>query len=397
MARRHRIVIDVSAARVGGGVSRTRELAAALEAVAPEHDYWFAIGDAVADQIRGWRSDRLLLVPRALRSVPGRMLWQHTALPKLAEDLDADHLIGPFGTLPLARRPRGRIHVSIIVSNIGPFAPEITSTLRGYQAARNRMLRTLTLKSIGRADRVFVLSTAARDLLTEPLATKPVTVLPMSPPHPDLLRSANALELPASLEASSLFCAVGDLLPYKGFEDAILALGSLRASGTPASLVICGNRLDTNYANELEELARSEAPSAVRFLHGIGQVQVLALMQHAVGTIVSSRAENPGRVPVEAMAVGSPIVSADIPNARESCGDAALYYEPCDHRTLASHMAALLDDPDRRSVLASKGLGPDRDPGLDLGHQDPPRGPRTHRRACMNEGSSSSRERGRTS
>ena len=68
---------------------------------------------------------------------------------------------------------------------------------------------------------MFVLSTAARDLLADRLATKRVTMLPMSPPHPDLLRSAQALELPADLNPSSLFCAFGDLLPYKGFEDAI--------------------------------------------------------------------------------------------------------------------------------------------------------------------------------
>ena len=354
MERRARVLVDAAAARVGGGVSRLTEFNAALSVVAPQHEYVFAVTSDMASRLRQWASDsEVVVVPRALRSVLGRLVWENVYLPRFAVTTGVSHILAPFGVLPMWPG-LGSVRKAVVVSNIGPFAPEVVRRLHGYQAARNRVLRTLMVMSLKTSDHVFILSNAARDLMGPALRGKPTTLLPMSPPHPGLIRAAEEFKLPGSVSHGPFFGAFGDLLPYKGFEDAIRAIDHLHTLGREATLLICGNPIDKAYANHLKALADGSS-NAVRMWTGRQQADVLGLMRHSVATIVSSRVENPGRVPVEAMAMGSAIVSADVPVTRESCADAALYYRPGDHRELAAHLARLMDQPDERDRLAARG------------------------------------------
>ena len=86
-------------------------------------------------------------------------------------------------------------------------------------------------------------------------------------------------------------------------------------------------------------------------------------MLRAVATVVCSRVENPNRVPVEAMAVGSPVIAADVPISEEVCGPAALRYQAGCPEALAEQMACLLGASDARERLIQ--LGRVRLSGLD--------------------------------
>lgn len=58
---------------------------------------------------------------------------------------------------------------------------------------------------------------------------------------------------------------------------------------------------------------------------------------------------------VEYMAMGRPLVSFDLREARVSAGDAALYAEPNDERRFAELIVELLDDPERRARMGALG------------------------------------------
>lgn len=60
--------------------------------------------------------------------------------------------------------------------------------------------------------------------------------------------------------------------------------------------------------------------------------------------VMPSRAETLGLPLIEAMFFGIPVVAADMPYAREVCGDAALYFSPGDAASLVSQLAATLAD-----------------------------------------------------
>jgi glycosyltransferase involved in cell wall biosynthesis len=73
-----------------------------------------------------------------------------------------------------------------------------------------------------------------------------------------------------------------------------------------------------------------------------------------LATIVCSRVENPNRVPVEAMAVGCPVVAADVPISVDVCAGAAEYYPAGDATALADVLRTFLDGA-RRSEFAQRG------------------------------------------
>jgi glycosyltransferase involved in cell wall biosynthesis len=58
---------------------------------------------------------------------------------------------------------------------------------------------------------------------------------------------------------------------------------------------------------------------------------------------------------VEYMAIGRPIVSYDLTEARVSAGEAALYAQPNSERSFAAAIAELLDDPERRARMGAAG------------------------------------------
>ncbi len=269
------LVIDGSAARTGGGPSRLRELAAAASVLSPQHRYVFALNPALVGAVPRFppRTD-VIQVPRTMSSPPLRLIWQNAGLPRVLTRVGTDAVLGPFNLLPLRGLP-SKIRRALIVSNIGPFVPEVSAAARGYQAARNRLLRSLTLRSIAAADCVFLLSLEASELLGPALRGKSVEMLPMSPPPPDVIVRAKDTDLPFEVSSRS-FAVIGDLMPNKGIEDAVRAVAALDRNGERPTLLVVGNPVQPKYARALRALAATEAPGAVRFVKGLSQEQALA-------------------------------------------------------------------------------------------------------------------------
>ncbi len=57
----------------------------------------------------------------------------------------------------------------------------------------------------------------------------------------------------------------------------------------------------------------------------------------------------------EAMRMDRPIVTTDLGFARSICGDAALYFTPCDAQSAADAIARLVDDPSLQQDLRDRG------------------------------------------
>lgn len=351
------LAVDMTAARTGGGASRARELAGTLSVLAPDRSFVFAVSRPIARRLSTLPPRAsLMLVPDWLQRAPLRMAWEHLVLPRKLAVTGSDWILSPFNVLPLGRSDGPTPRRALIVSNIGPFAKEILASADRYQRVRNSLLRRLTLRSIEVADVVFLLSREARDLLKVWLSGKRVHFLPMAPPGPSILQEAQSTMLPPDLVESPFFLVAGDLLPYKGVEDAVLAVRRLRQVGREARLIVVGRPMDAAYVRSMSEVAGNGNGAHVRFVGSLPQAQVLALMKRSTATVVCSRVENTSRVPVEAMAVGSPVVIADRPYARDSCRDAAVYYQAGDDKGLAALLNTLMEEPEAARDLADRGL-----------------------------------------
>lgn len=335
------------AARSGGGTVRIRELATALDRVGRRHRYLFVVRKELVGQVaeRAPSAD-ILCPPPAFDRAPARLLWEHLRLPRIAASWRPDVVFSPFNVVP-ARWPEPRPKLALIVSNLAPYASKVRRMYRGKERLRLEALKRLTDRSLQHADRVFLLSAHAFDLIDRGILDGKAEVIPMAPPK--------TVDVPLSeTPAGPFFLIVSDLLRYKGIELAIDALAAI--DGSP-SLMICGNALDPRYATRLRKRAEHYGlQDRIRFLGSLDHKSVMGLMRGSIACVVPSRFESKGRVPVEAMAIGVPVIATDLQVFRESCGDDALYFDPSHAQPrLAEHMERLLHDEPLRQRLVEAG------------------------------------------
>jgi glycosyltransferase involved in cell wall biosynthesis len=101
---------------------------------------------------------------------------------------------------------------------------------------------------------------------------------------------------------------VGKLSEYKGQREAILACNELYNQGIPFHLVIVGVA-DKTYIEELTELLVPEVCECVEFISFTNDIGYY--YQRADIALVCSRCEALGRITIEAMKIGLPVVASD--------------------------------------------------------------------------------------
>jgi glycosyltransferase involved in cell wall biosynthesis len=344
-----RIAIDAASARSGGGTIRVRELARTMPVLRPHHRYLFVVRRELEAAVRNIAPDiETLCPPRAFDRPPARLAWQQLRLPGFLRDWQPDIVFAPFGVLPL-RWGEPRPVLAMIVSNLAPYSPELRRLYRGPGRVRLDILRNLTDRSVAIADRVFLLSNQAFDLIDHPELPGRAEVIPMAPPP------VISIEPTTNAPKEPYFVLVADILRYKGIEAAVSALALLDNSTRPLVLV-CGSLLDRSYLRLLvrkaEDLGVAER---LRFMGPTDHRMVLSLLGTSAGCIVPSRFENKTRVPYEAMAVGAPLLLNDLPTFRESAGDACLYFDVDRPEQLARHMGTLIENVETRRRLSEAG------------------------------------------
>lgn len=93
-------------------------------------------------------------------------------------------------------------------------------------------------------------------------------------------------------------------------------------------------------------------------VHVTGNLRFEALRATVAGArclVMPSHYEGVGLPPLEAMAVGTPVLASDIPSLRETCGDAARYFDPTGVEGLAGCLSAFLESPEAHASMVTKG------------------------------------------
>jgi glycosyltransferase involved in cell wall biosynthesis len=337
--QRMRILIDIIGATHGGGLTRSRELARTFPVLAPEHEYLYVATGAAREAVRKIANADVITPPAAASRPPLRLAWEHWRLPHTAgRAFRPDVVFTPFNVAPVSW-PDPQPRLFVLVSNLNPFAPEVTRLYSGRDRLRLELLRRLTNRSIERAERVYLLSAQSYDLMPALDASR-AEVIPMAPPPPPPEGPP-----PDSAPSEPYFVIAGDVYRYKGVEMAIEALGVLAPRDRPVILVAGSTDADPGYAARLRDRATALGlGDRVRFLGSRGHEEILGLIQSAAAVLAPSRFETLSRVPIEAMALGTPVLATDVPTYREACGDAALYFALDDTEGLATLLTRVVSD-----------------------------------------------------
>ncbi len=119
-------------------------------------------------------------------------------------------------------------------------------------------------------------------------------------------------------------------------------------------LAIAGHE-DPRFVGARERAAALGLGTSVRFLPGVPEEDLPALLSGALGFVFPSLHEGFGLPPLEAMACGTPVIASNRPSLPEVVGDAGLLVEPSPP-ALAAAMARLIEDADLCRDLAARGL-----------------------------------------
>jgi len=180
-----------------------------------------------------------------------------------------------------------------------------------------------------------------------------VVYQPVNVPQHILTKKA-ALSAQASPEIS---CAiVGSLQEGKRQEDAIRAIGELVHVGIRGKLFIVGSG-NPKYRKYLHELvSENKLDEYVQF---VGYVEnPFPFMESADVGLICSRCEAFGRVTVEVMKLGKPLVGARSGGTAELIRDGfnGLLYTPGDYKELAEKLRYLYEHPDLAQQMGKNGL-----------------------------------------
>jgi glycosyltransferase involved in cell wall biosynthesis len=359
-----RVLVDLLAAATGGGASRVRELATHLPTSAPEHVYEFAAIGRAAAVARAIAGDEQVIQPRLPRnSLSMRLGWQTIGMPvRMKGARRPDVVLAPFNYSPTIWPSRPALIVT--VESLAPYSSELRALHQGRQALRLAGLKLLTDRTLARADRVFVLSRQAWDLIDTALLEGKTELLPITPPGPILDENDRAPQT----EDPPFVLILGDVGRHKGIEIVLEALRVTPPQSRPA-VAVAGEFVDQPYRRRLMMLREKyELAHDVDFLGHLSYERAMDLLRRAVACVLPSRFENMPRVPVEAMAIGTPLIVSDIPAFHECCGDAAVYFDLNEPRQLTDAIRRVTGDTEesRRLVAAGKARIAGRSPGDDV-------------------------------
>jgi glycosyltransferase involved in cell wall biosynthesis len=158
----------------------------------------------------------------------------------------------------------------------------------------------------------------------------------------------------ASIASPPYLLAIGNTKPHKELRTLLRAFGVLAPTFPELRLVLVGTEPSGYLRDELAGIP-TEISGRVAFAGSVSDAELRALYADASVFVFPSRQEGFGLPPLEAMALGAPVVCADAASLPEVVGEAAVMFPAGDQGGLVGALARVIRDPAFRRILADKG------------------------------------------
>ena len=180
-----------------------------------------------------------------------------------------------------------------------------------------------------------------------------VIPFPVTPFAVEMGKRAPLPESPAGARPYLFYSA--QFWPHKNHVALLHALKLLRSrQGLDLELAFCGS--DKGNLSHVKRTARELGlEDRVRFLGFVSQDELYALYKNAFALVYPSLFGPDNLPPLEAFAIGCPVVAANVAGAAEQLGDAALLVDPCREEEIAGAVLRLHQEPQLRETLIQRG------------------------------------------
>ena len=352
-----RVLLNAVAAKMGGAANYIRTLAREL-AHMNEHEFLLLVPESQAAAIREIAPHiRVIASNIAERPFLWRLWFDQVELPRILrrERIDVLFSTANFATFFCPCRQLLLVRNSIYFSSL--YRSKILPYKSGKARAGEALRRWLVCCSAMASDVVLTPSQSMLDELAT--AVRPDGVLVNHYGVDGQRFRPNVKGFAADGHVSLVFTSLYS--EHKNVGTLFRALLELQSSGQKCRLITTADpnwekidnpirESDRKLAKELKSRALIEFPgvltgSALDQLYARGDIFVYP-----------SVVESFGHPLLEAMAVGLPIVAADVPINRELCGDSALYFSAFDPNECASAISKVMRDSQFRHILAQNGI-----------------------------------------
>lgn len=344
-----RVGVDVSAADVrNAGVARyTAQLLGALRQYTPNHTYQPLSNHALLGSEFALASDGFMHVP----AFPIRGIWTQLVMPIWLRkaQLDVCHFTNFLAPFP------SPCPIVVTVHDMSSFV------LPRFHPIKRVLFQRALLPTITRhVSAVVTHSESARREIVRVLQipTDSVHVVSLAPsvefhPREDERRLAAVAER-FRVEPGFLLFA-GTVEPRKNLIRVVDALALLRQQGVCVNLVVAG-RLGWKYRPLLARIDNLGLAKKVTFTGWIPDSDLADLMALARAVVYASLYEGFGLPVIEAMAVGTPVVTSRGTATEEVSGGAARLVDARSRNDIADGIAAAMLDHRLRGQLREAGL-----------------------------------------
>jgi glycosyltransferase involved in cell wall biosynthesis len=279
-------------------------------------------------------------VRRVAAPGPSLHIWEQAALPLAAR---SGLLLNLAGSAPvLARRQWCSFHDAAVFDHPDVFTPAFG---RWYRFHFRWLAR--------RAERLLTVSAHSRRRLALHLrvAEAAIDLVPNGGEH--LLRLAEDPDVvqQLGLQGCRWFVAVGSESRLKNWPLLLQAWAQL-SPAADVRLVLVGGANAAVFAQPAAPAG--DGPQVIR-AGAVPDAALKALLRRAQALVMPSLDEGFGLPPLEAMALGCPVLVAAAGALPEVCGSAALYFDPRDPGQLAAALQRCLREPALRERLAAAG------------------------------------------
>lgn len=288
-------------------------------------------GSRLGGTFRGWT----IVEPgyyRQLRDLNVRLLW----------NLNQHELITPLPFIRTIWDINHRIH---------PMYPEYSYTRFGFNGLDENMAR-----SLARASYVIVGTEEGKRQVMNIFGVQHSKVRVIPFPTPELPKTGEHSKrtLEAIAKGPFLFYPAR-FWPHKNHVVILAALRILRSQRNIRLRCIFSGADEGNLRYILGYAEKLGVLDQIEYLGVISDWDMSAVYQHAHALAYPSAVGPDNLPPLEAMSIGCPVITSDVPGAREQYGDAALYFNPTSESELAQHIWELFENSRVRDDLIDKG------------------------------------------
>ncbi len=156
------------------------------------------------------------------------------------------------------------------------------------------------------------------------------------------------------LEAGSYLFYPAQFWAHKNHTTGLAALAHLRSSGqTARPFVVVGS--DKGQLEHVRDVARRVRVDDLLVVLGfVSERELVALYRNAYALLYLSFFGPENLPPLEALALGTPVICADVPGMREQLGEAVVFVPPTDAEAIAGAIEQIAD-PALRATLLERG------------------------------------------